>query len=565
MTRDLTAAHLYPERPASQRVNESERWLDARRADELFAAGTSGARDATLRNSYGRAVAAAFQRDDAASAFRLLQKYDTDAITTARSKQLMRAQLTRKKDRKDLTTLQDLYEDHTAALHQSFLSTSAGDLARVAILSETIAALDVQISSLAQKLKPALVADQTSGIIALADIIPTLGDTDALITIASTPYGLHVALVTSDGIHLQTHDIAATQPVINDAVTALKNPPSLTTDMAPFDVLGQLIFNEDLLTHLAGRKNLSVISRGAMAQIPLSVARIKRGEPGATTDQWAVERFAFNHLTSLTDLLDTPSSKARSIDHFIGVGFSQSPPKQSPLEIAPIETSPPKSSLQTGLVQIGSMDYAYRSAGDLQRLKNLPGLPRAGAELRAISQSFSPKTSDILADRIFSEKDVRALDLTNATVLSFASHGLLPGELDTLDEAALVIAPTFASAQSDNDGLLSASEISDFKLSAEWVVLSACNSGAGNAETGEALSGLATAFTYAGAKSLLVSHWPVRDDAAAFLTVNTVKYHHAGMSKAQALQRAMNDLRNHEGIPDAQHPAIWAPFILVGQ
>jgi CHAT domain-containing protein len=52
---------------------------------------------------------------------------------------------------------------------------------------------------------------------------------------------------------------------------------------------------------------------------------------------------------------------------------------------------------------------------------------------------------------------------------------------------------------------------------------------------------------------------------SAFLTLNTVKYHQAGMSKAQALQRAMNDLRNHEGIPDAQHPAIWAPFILVGQ
>jgi len=76
---------------------------------------------------------------------------------------------------------------------------------------------------------------------------------------------------------------------------------------------------------------------------------------------------------------------------------------------------------------------------------------------------------------------------------------------------------------------------------------------------------LATAFTYAGAQYLLVSHCPLRDDAAAFLTVNTRKKNQDGMIKAKGLQKAMIDLKNNPNIPNASSPAIWAPFVLVGQ
>ena len=57
-----------------------------------------------------------------------------------------------------------------------------------------------------------------------------------------------------------------------------------------------------------------------------------------------------------------------------------------------------------------------------------------------------------------------------------------------------------------DDGYLSASEIARLKLDADWVILSACNTAAGEAKGAAALSGLARAFFYAGARSLLVSH-----------------------------------------------------------
>ena len=130
-------------------------------------------------------------------------------------------------------------------------------------------------------------------------------------------------------------------------------------------------------------------------------------------------------------------------------------------------------------------------------------------------------------------------------------------------EPALILTPP-KNSSSKFDGVLKASEIAGFSLNADWVILSACNTAAGDGANGSGYSGLTRAFLYAGADSLLVSHWPVRDDAASILTVNTVQNTRAGMSKAKALQAAMIDLMNNSDIEDASHPAVWAPFVLVG-
>ena len=78
-----------------------------------------------------------------------------------------------------------------------------------------------------------------------------------------------------------------------------------------------------------------------------------------------------------------------------------------------------------------------------------------------------------------------------------------------------------AQSSSDDDGLLTASEVAQLKLNADWVVLSACNTIAGDKPGAEALSGLARAFFYAGARALLVSHWAVESNAATLLTTST--------------------------------------------
>ena len=105
--------------------------------------------------------------------------------------------------------------------------------------------------------------------------------------------------------------------------------------------------------------------------------------------------------------------------------------------------------------------------------------------------------------------------------MHFATHGLLAGETASFSknkaEPALLLTPPAEASEEDN-GLLTASEVAQLNLDADWVVMSACNTAAGSAEGAETLSGLARAFFYAGSRSLLVSHWYVDSDAAVVIT-----------------------------------------------
>jgi CHAT domain-containing protein len=75
--------------------------------------------------------------------------------------------------------------------------------------------------------------------------------------------------------------------------------------------------------------------------------------------------------------------------------------------------------------------------------------------------------------------------------------------VSSLREPGLILTPPREASEED-DGYLSASEIAGLRLDADWVILSACNTAAGNASGAQALSGLARAFFYAQARALLV-------------------------------------------------------------
>jgi CHAT domain-containing protein len=136
------------------------------------------------------------------------------------------------------------------------------------------------------------------------------------------------------------------------------------------------------------------------------------------------------------------------------------------------------------------------------------------------------------------------------------------------EEPALVLSLPEKPTELD-DGLLSASEVAQLKLDADWVVLSACDTAAGSTPGAEALSGLARAFFYAGGRSLLVSHWEVDTESTVALMAGTFAAIGADprLSHGQALQRAMLAMIDD---PDPQHsswadPKFWAPFVVVGE
>ena len=99
------------------------------------------------------------------------------------------------------------------------------------------------------------------------------------------------------------------------------------------------------------------------------------------------------------------------------------------------------------------------------------------------------------------------------------------------------------------------------------MVLSACNTAAGDKPGAEALSGLARAFYYAGARALLVSHWPVQSDAATRMTSELFRTlaKNPRLGRAEALRHAMLNLMNDDGAPANAYPSVWAPFVVVGE
>jgi CHAT domain-containing protein len=164
---------------------------------------------------------------------------------------------------------------------------------------------------------------------------------------------------------------------------------------------------------------------------------------------------------------------------------------------------------------------------------------------------------------------VQKAHLKDYRILQFSTHALLPAELKCQTEPAIVTsAPPGAS---DAGGaLLTASEVAGMDLDADLVILSACNSGGpGGTTAGESLSGLARSFFYAGARSLMVTHWAVNDQTAAFLVADSLRRFREkpteGVAAAlRAAQLGMLDAAGHGMVAAVAHPFYWAPFALIG-
>lgn len=207
-------------------------------------------------------------------------------------------------------------------------------------------------------------------------------------------------------------------------------------------------------------------------------------------------------------------------------------------------------------------------------LSSLPRLPDTAVELRAMAMALGADPSaDVFLGERASESRVKRMDLSNRSVVAFATHGLAPGDLNGLVQPALGLSSPEVVGDNE-DGLLTMGEIMSLELSAEWVVLSGCNTAAGYGDGTEAVSGLGRAFIYAGARAVLVSNWPVETSSARELTstVFALQMNDSSLTRAQALQRSMLEMIDHYGLKDGAgkmlfsyaHPIFWAPFSLVG-
>lgn len=221
-----------------------------------------------------------------------------------------------------------------------------------------------------------------------------------------------------------------------------------------------------------------------------------------------------------------------------------------------------------------SLDEGQLTSATLEMLQPLPDTREEVLSIAAALEA--DMEGDVFLGSEASESNLKAQDLSNRRVLVFATHGLVPGDLDGLRQPALALSSPQVTKDTNNDGLLTMGEIMGLRLNADWVVLSACNTAAGQGAGSDAVSGMGQAFFYAGTRALLVSNWPVESASARMLTTELFRQQEADptLSRAVALQGSMLKLLDEAVYKDPQtgeavfayaHPIFWAPFSLVGE
>lgn len=224
----------------------------------------------------------------------------------------------------------------------------------------------------------------------------------------------------------------------------------------------------------------------------------------------------------------------------------------------------------------GGLPNPSLHATGFEALKQFKRLTGTRDEIEAVAETVGADKRDLYLDRSATEATVKRLDgegrLLNYRILYFATHGIV-ADTAVADlkigntEPALVMTLPIAPSVED-DGLLSSSEIAQLRLNADWVVLSACDTAAGQSTNAEALSGLARAFFYAGARAILVTHWGASDLDTVELMSRMFREIHGSHNVQQsvALKRAM--LSRIDGADPGPtewdaYPSYWGPFAIV--
>ena len=338
------------------------------------------------------------------------------------------------------------------------------------------------------------------------------------------------------------------------------------TEIRSFDLrLAYEIYSETLgrvAYAIADKKRLSIFAHGALTSIPfgLLVTSDPAGKSFKDVD-WLIKSHSVTIIPSIYSLktmrsLAGQSKAPRPIVAFADPIFSMTASRQD--------------ALQRGAMR--SLTVFYKGTDlDLGGLAaSLPSLPGTRREVEAIGNTLGARSSELVFGSEATETKVKQTKLDQYRVVYFATHGLVSGELEKFGKAraepSLVLSIPDRPSELD-DGLLSASEAALLKLDADWVVLSACNTASADGVGADALSGLARAFLYAGARSLIVSHWEIDDAITARLMsrVFEISSRNKRLTHGEVMQQATLELIASARNDDEAHPALWAPFVVVGE
>jgi CHAT domain-containing protein len=304
---------------------------------------------------------------------------------------------------------------------------------------------------------------------------------------------------------------------------------------------------------LSGARSLIFAVTGDLAQIPLGVL-VTAAPTDAANPAWLVRTAAVTQVSTVAAFAAVRQAKRHATPAFAFAGFGDPTYRRDAVAATP--------SAVRAVVKpmAGTRDAAFSDADYAE----LPPLPETREEILAIARALGADPArDTFLGAAASRQTVLATDLSTRRVVAFATHGLKPGDLAGLSRPALALA---AASTPGDSPLLQLDDVMAMKLNADWVVLSACNSASDDGRAEEALSGLARGFFFAGARSVLVTHWAVETRSAQTLVTRIFEgiARDSTRSRAEALRQAQLELIGGKAEKAWQHPFFWAPYVLAG-
>lgn len=434
----------------------------------------------------------------------------------------------------------------------------------------------------------------------LATVRKSLQPNEALLSIYVTPGGSYVWATAKDGA-LHFHFSPMTSVWVAGMVKRLRASVELggvAADAMRFDLEAGAALYQELLAPVQAAwekaDTLLVVANESLGQIPFSLlptanvaaGKAEAGLPLAQFRQtpWLARKVAIAYAPSISALVTLRSLPAirGQRDPFIGFGdpdFGASEDRTASPNGNRGAKNGTRGTRNLKISHAPVWDENLTSADAVPPLPVQPAtplltpLPDTRDEILAIGTALG---ADIPTHTFFGTQanrtNVQRVDLQNHRVVAFATHGLIPGDLPGLDQPALAMAPQ--PGRDIYDGLLKLDDILKLSLSADLVVLSACNTAAADGSGAEAVSGLGRGFFYAGARAVLATHWPVETVSARELVTHLFqRYARDGkMTRAKALQQAMLEVIDKGVALDGRgkaefsyaHPAFWAPYALYG-
>jgi CHAT domain-containing protein len=332
---------------------------------------------------------------------------------------------------------------------------------------------------------------------------------------------------------------------------------------------------DPIATLVPGARNLLVVPDALLSLVNLAAL------PAGADRYLAEETFTLHYLSAERDLVPTGPRPVPAVGLLaIGAPTYDAPARATQQEKPAASRGGSSPCLQFRKTTFAPLPGALKEVGSIEALwSKTVGMEQAGSSAQAESRTSRPAKVVRLTGSRATEEAVKRL-AGQAQVLHLATHGIFVsdcspslGETGAAENPFLLSGLALAGANrrllakdEEEDGILTAGEIASLDLGAvDWAVLSGCDTGVGRVLAGEGVLGLRRAFQIAGARTLIMSLWPVDDSATRFWMNELYRRHLNGESTADAVRAAdLGALTHRRQSGWSTHPYYWSAFVASG-